>query len=197
MPCVAFHSHWIFFGVRFVELASRSGHGEVCFRTNADFASTQLFLKRPTCLFLQKTTFHGKIRSIAVPVSLRTNLSPFTKGCRGRGTPMRIEIFVRAICRHQLISNRPTFHTFAFIPIPRQDWNILAEGAIVRPMTSTGGVLIASWKLLQFPSSSVCGSSCNFSVAVARSNIPTVPRYTQRIRRLPEVAWSINLPGWR
>ena len=101
-------------------------------------------------LLLQKRThaLSASAVSIAVLTSDRTNLSPFTKGCRDRGAPMRLTQFLdvkrfrpfaQPACRCVFLLLRFVIGVaFASQAI------ILAEGAIVRSMTLCGGVLVAS-----------------------------------------------------
>ena len=57
-------------------------------------------------------------------------------------------------------------HYVLVIILANKKFGILAGGAIALSMTLCGGVLFASWKLLQFPSSCVCDASCNFYSAL-------------------------------
>jgi len=111
--------------------------------------------------------------------SRRTNLSPFTKGCRERDASMWLLQFLgepRApnnvifatggnVVKF-LARRRYGFSVSAAGQHKQQSWRanaatqtsdimsgILAEGAMTLPVTLSGGVLFASWKLLQFPSS--------------------------------------------
>ena len=83
--------------------------------------------------------------SIAALTSQRTNLSPFTKGCRDWGAPMRLKQFLPGTpvpCDRT--SLRYPLQNSLFGAARSGTQCILAEGAIVRSMTLCGGVLVAS-----------------------------------------------------
>ncbi len=102
------------------------------------------------CLLLQSHigVLFAPLPGIAALTSYRTNLSPFTKGCRDRGALMRLTQFLdvkrfrpfaQPACRCVFLLLRFVIGVaFASQAI------ILAEGAIVRSMTLCGGVLVAS-----------------------------------------------------
>ena len=81
---------------------------------------------------------------------------------------------------------------FCNIKLTSATTNILAEGAIARSMTLCGGVLFASWKLLQFPSScSLVGSLAIFYRAVAQQTQIVPMMWRSAMHCLPGTALHV------
>ena len=87
------------------------------------------------------------------------------------------------------------YYTMFYLYVESQA--ILAEGAKAPPVTLSGGVLFASWKLIQFPSMRPQGRNRNFSRASAQNNSFEKNSCMTSADRGCTMKINYQLPNWK
>ena len=119
---------------------------------------TTIVCRSPTSIMVSQRSLHsGSIFRLLLKVAvIRVHQCEYFLIFSGVLAPILIEVIsIRVMKTLCLMRERDDVQHFS-LHRSRQSgaWTgILAEGAIARSMTLCGGVLFASWKLLQFPSS--------------------------------------------